>query len=149
MTDLVAVSELLDVSTGECLPATVENAAKVLDAAREMKQRINDVVAAATDYLATEAAHQGIKTFHVGHDTISLSGGSSIDYDAADLMEALRLAGCPEDRITDAVEQTVTYKVNRAVLRQLAAANPDYRAAVEIAERPVEKPYRASIRRSK
>jgi hypothetical protein len=145
--ELVATSELLDVSTGEVLPATLDNAAKVLHAAREMKDTISNVIAAATDYLASEASRQGIKTFHVGRETITVSGGTSIDYDAIDLMDALRVAGCPEDRINAAVEATITYKVNRAVLRQLAAANPDYRAAVELAERPVEKPYRASIRR--
>jgi hypothetical protein len=36
--------------------------------------------------------------------------------------------------------------VNRAVLRQLAAANPDYRAAIELAEHEIEKPYRATVK---
>lgn len=146
MSELATVSQLLDVETGEVLPANVENAATVLQAARNMKGRIQDVIAEATAFLVGEAAHRGTKTFNGAYGTVSLTGGTSVEYDAVDLMEALRIAGCPEDRIADAVTTEISYKVNRAVLRQLVAANPDYRAAVELAERSVEKPYRASIR---
>ncbi len=146
MSEMAVVTELLDVDTGELLPATVENAAKVLQAAREMKNRIQTVVDSATAYLTAEAALQGTKTFHYPHGTITLSGGESVEYDAEDLVEALQVAGCPADRIAEAVTALVTYKVNRSVLRQLAGANTDYRAAIELAERRVEKPYRASVK---
>ncbi len=44
-------------------------------------------------------------------------------------------------------EKTViSYKVDRAVLRQLAAANPDYKAAIELAQVEVEESYRASVK---
>ncbi len=146
MSDLAVVTELLDLDTGELLPATVENAATVLTAAREMKQRIQAVVDAATAYLTTEAALQGTKTFHYGTGTVTLTGGESVDYDAETLMGLLQVAGCPAERIADAVTTEVTYKVNRSVLKQLAGANPDYRAAIELAERPVVRPYRASVK---
>lgn len=142
MTELATIPELLNVESGEFLPATAENAAIVLLAARSMKQRLNDVVAQTTAWLVEEARQRGTKTLA----SITVSGGPSIEYDAADLMEALRVAGCPEDRIEQAVVAEITYKVNRAVLRQLAGANPDYRAAIELAERTLEKPYRASVR---
>ncbi len=138
--------ELVNVETGERLPATVANAAAVLQAARSMKERINDVVASATLYLVSESARRGTKTLNVGDVSVVLTGGASVSYDAEDLMEALRIAGCPEDRIEQAVVATVSYKVNRAVLRQLAAANPDYQAAIELAEVPVETPWRASVK---
>jgi hypothetical protein len=145
-TALSVITELLDVESGEVLPASVENAAVVLASARVIKQKIDTVIRSATDYLASESTHQGIKTFNVGSGTVSLSGGASIEYDAADLMEALRVAGCPEDRIEAAVVAEITYKVNRSVLRQLAGANPDYKAAIDLAERTIEKPWRVSVR---
>lgn len=144
--NLAEYTGLLDVQTGELLPATIDNAGRVLHAARAMKQRVNEIVNEATAYLVTLSEHQGTKTLHGDDETITLTGGTTIDYDATDLMEALEAAGCPQDRITVAVETVITYKVNRSVLRQLAAANPDYKAAIELAEREVEKPYRASVK---
>ncbi len=138
--------ELVNVETGERLPATIGNAAKVLEAARTMKERINDVIAGTTLYLVAQSAERGTKTLNVGDVSVVLTGGASVEYDATDLMEALRVAGCPEDRIEQAVVATVSYKVNRAVLRQLSAANPDYQAAIELAERPVETPWRARVK---
>ncbi len=153
MTDLVPITELLDVHTGEVLPATVENAARALIAARDMKHKLNGVVTTATAYLVDEAQRQGKKTLPAFHEdfgqpfaTITLNGGTSIEYDAHDLMQLLREAGCPETRIEEAVVAEVTYKVNRSVLRQLAGANEDYKATIEHAAREVEKPWRASVK---
>jgi hypothetical protein len=145
-TEIAQTDNLLDVTTGEVLPATVPNAATVLHAARLMKDRVNDIIAETTAWLVREAAHQGTKTLRAGKTTVTVSGGSSTEYDPHDLMEALREAGCPEDRIEQAVVPEVSFKINRSVLRQLAGANPDYRAAIELAEREVERPYRASVK---
>ena len=145
-TDLARYTGFLDVQTGELLEPTVGNAARVLSAARAMKQHVNEIVNEATAYLVTVSEHQGTKTLHGEGETVTVSGGPSVDYDAADLRELLENAGCPHDRIEAAVETVITYKVNRSVLRQLAAANPDYKAAIELAERTVEKPYRASLK---
>lgn len=146
MSELAVVTELLDVSSGEILPATIENAATVLLAAREMKQKVDTVIRGATAYLASESAHHGIKTFDLPAGKVTLTGGMTVEYDAADLMEALRVADCPEERINEACVAEVSYKVNRSVLRQLAAANPDYKAAIELGERHIDKPWRASVR---
>lgn len=144
-TDLTTYQGLLDVQTGELLEPSVGNAARCISAARAMKQHANAIVREATDYLVSLAEHQGTKTLHGDGETITLSGGTSTDYDPADLREALEAAGCPADRIDAAVRMEVTYKVDRAVLRQLAGANPDYKAAIELAERQVEKAYAATI----
>lgn len=148
MTDIAVHVDLhlLDVESGELLPATLENAAAVLDAARRMKRRLDDVIRDATSFLLAESQTRGTKTFHIGNGRVELSGGPTVEYDPVDLMEALRAAGCPEDRIGEAVEETVSYKVNRAVLRQLVGANEDYRAAAELAERTLEKPWRAAVK---
>ena len=148
MTDVALASgtTLVNVLTGEQLPATVENAAAVLEAARTMKERLNDVIAAATLYLVAESAVRGTKTLNSGDVSVTLTGGATTDYDATDLMEALRIAGCPEDRIEQAVTEVVSYKVNRAVLTQLKAANEDYAAAIELAAHTVEKRWQASVK---
>ena len=137
---------LLNVTTGELLEPTLQNAGVVLEQARAMKQIVNDIVAEATAYVASEAARRGTKTLRDGDTEISLSGGTSVDYDAQDLMEALRAADCPEDRIEAAVVAHITYKVDRSVLRQLAGANPDYKAAIDLAAHETEKPYRAAVK---
>ncbi len=146
MTDLVPITELLDVQTGEILPATTANAARVITAARDMRTRINDVVAQATAWLAEESARQGTKTLHAGASSVVLSGGPTDEYDPLELMNYLRNAGLPEQRVDDAVTTIIDYKVNRSVLRQLAAANPEYADAIEQAKRTVEKPMRATIK---
>ncbi len=147
MTDLVPVSEdLLNVETGELLPATVDNAATVIQAARTMRSRLHDVVAQATAWLAEESARQGTKTLAAGSSSVVLSGGTTDEYDALELMNYLRNAGLPEQRVDDAVTTIIDYKVNRSVLRQLAAANPEYADAIEQAKRTVEKPMRATIK---
>lgn len=137
---------LLDVQTGELLPLKPSNAARVINAARAMKQQVNQIVNDATAYLVDVATEQGIKTLHDGGETITISGGPTVEYDPLDLREALEAAGCPQNRIDQAVVAEITYKVDRSVLRQLAAANPDYKAAISLAEREVEKPYRATIK---
>lgn len=147
MSELVQVTEatIVNVENGELLPATPENAVTAIKAARRMKDRIQDVVRYATEILAEESRRVGTKTIHRAAGTAVLSGGESIEYDAADLREALTLAGCPEERIDAAITAEISYKVNRSVLKQLASSNQDYKAAIELAERTVEKPYRVSV----
>jgi hypothetical protein len=145
---LAVPENLLDVVTGEVLPATPANAARVLQVAREMKGKIDVVIKAATAYLAEESRVRGTKTFQLAEGKVTLSGGTTIEYDPELLVELLREAGCPEERITAAVAEivTVSYKVDRAVLRQLGAANPDYGAAIALSQRTIEKPYNASVK---
>lgn len=138
--------ELVDVRTGQFLPATPENAAHVILVAREMKQRITEVVRDAEAYLADLSRVQGTKTFHTDFGKIELAGGESVQYDPYALAVALRAAGCPEQRIEEVVVATVSHSVDRRVLRQLVAANPDYAAAAESASQKVETPLRASVK---
>ena len=128
------------------MPASLDNAARVLEAAREMKRKLNLVVAEATSYLMEQSQREGTKTFHTAHGNATLSGGPTVEYDPTALMHGLGQAGCPEARITEAVTPEVTYKVNRSVLRQLAAANQKYDLAIRQAEYTVEKPYRVSVK---
>jgi hypothetical protein len=137
---------LVDVLSGEALPATTENAHRVLTVGRDLKRRIDDEIGAATDFLLEQSRREGTKTFHTAAGDVSLSGGPTVEYDAHTLEELLREAGCPEDRIRAVVKEEITYKVDRAVLRQLVAANPDYAAAADLAKRDIEKPWRATAK---
>lgn len=138
--------EFVLVTTGERLPATRDNAAAVLVAARERKRALDEVIRDAEAYLAEESRRNGTKTFQTDHGKVELSGGVSTEYDEQALMEALRAAGCPEERIAEAVVETVSYKVDKRVLRQLTAANPDYAAAAETAATKTESPLRATVK---
>lgn len=142
----VSLTGFLDVRTGELLSPTVDNAAKVLHSARAMKAQVNEIVQEATQWLAQESARRGIKTLHGEHETVTLTGGTGVDYDPIELMNGLREVGCPENRISQAVIQEVSYKVDRSVLRQLAAANPDYKVAIDLAELEVDRPVRATVK---
>jgi hypothetical protein len=136
---------LLNIETGELLPATVDNAAIVIQACRDMRAGLNDIVNQATAWLVSEAERRGTKTLHTDETTITLTGGLGQEYDAQDLMMLLREAGCPEDRIEAAVVEHVEYRVNRSVLKQLAV-NQEYKAAIGLAAREIEKPWRASVK---
>lgn len=145
MSELQSYTGLLDVRTGELLEPTVSNAARVLNAARAMDAQIRELKREATAWLVEESARRGTKTLHEENETVTLTGGTSVEYDAADLIALLTDAGCPPDRINAAVTTEITYKVNRSVLNQLASANKDYAAAIRLCETEVEKPYRASV----
>lgn len=142
---------LVDVTTGETLEPSVENAAIVLEAAREMKNRIQGVIRDAEAYLADRSRELGTKTFHhsddLGQFDVVLTGGTSVSYDPVALREALEAADCPEGRINEVVVRTYTDRVDGRILRQLIAANPNYKAAAELAEIREEKPLRASVKR--
>lgn len=144
--ELAIPEEFPDVLTGEMLPATTENAARVIQSAREMKDRIQDVIRNATVFLAEESRRRGTKTLPYGGGRAVLSGGASTEIDPEALRSLLTEAGCPEDRINAAVKEEISYKVDRAVCKQLAAANEDYAAAVELATRPIVKPFSVSVK---
>ena len=124
-TDLDRVQQapaLLNPETGELLEATVDNAAVVILACRNVKQRANELVDEATAFSLYEAERLGKKTLHGETETLVVTGGTSTEYDEHLLMELLRDVNCPEGRIEEAVVATVTYRVNRSVLTQLAGA---------------------------
>lgn len=139
--------EFIDVRSGERLPATVENAAAVIEAAREVKRKMDEVIRDAEGYLAEQSRVRGTKTFHTDWGKVTVTGGPATSYDPEKLREGLTAAGCPEDRINEVVTATVTYKVDQRILKQMAAANGDYAKAAEAAKIVTENPLRASLKR--
>jgi hypothetical protein len=120
--------------------------AQALADVRDLKRRLDELRALLEGVLRLEAQRVGTKTLHLeGMDAV-VSGGPRAEYDAELLMSRLRACGLPEERVAQAVVQTVTYKPNAAVLRQLAAANQDYRRAIDASRTTVDAPYRVSLK---
>ena len=113
---------------------------------RDLKRQLDELRTLLEGVLRLEAQKQGTKTLHLGSLDAVVSGGTRREYDAELLVELLRDAGLPEERIADAVVETVSYRVNQLVLKQLAAANANYAAAIELAETTVEAPWRVSVK---
>ena len=120
--------------------------AAALEDVREVKRQLDELRALLEGVLRLEAQKQGTKTLHLGSLDAVVSGGEKSDYDSELLAELLRDAGLPEERISEAIVETVSYKVNQLVLRQLAAANPDYAAAIELSKSTVPVAWRVTVK---
>jgi hypothetical protein len=120
--------------------------ARALQSVRDFKRRLDELRELLTGVLRLESQRQGTKTLHLdGMDAI-VGGGPRAEYDAELLMSRLRGCGLPEERIAQAVVATVTYKPNAAVLKQLAAANDDYRRAIDASRAVIDAPYYVSVK---
>jgi len=144
-TELALPEQLVDVRTGELLPATPDNAVRLLEAARDMRGRLMSLVKDCEAVLLEESRRQGTKTLHLDGATATVTGGTDLQWDMEVLLE-LRDAGLPEQRYNELVVATVTYKVDARVAKQLEGANAEYAAVIDRARSRVEKPWRVSLR---
>jgi hypothetical protein len=145
--ELQPIERLPDPVTGEEHPATPHWAATIRLLTAEVVARMRRLQALCDEVLGEEARRLGTKTLHLDGHKVVLTGGSSVEYDPVELVENLRTVDCPEERLDALIKETVTVTrtVNRSVLRQLAAANEDYKMAIELASVEVEKPWKASV----
>jgi hypothetical protein len=119
-----------------------------LDQVRDLEQRLRAFRHLLSDVLRLESLRRGTKTLHLdGGWTAVVSGGSRPEYDTELLAERLQAAGLPNDRLDDLIQTVVTYKVNAQVARQLAAANPAYKAALQEARTEAPAAWRVSVER--
>lgn len=139
-------AELVDPSSGELLEPTPGNAATVRILAQTQIEWLTELKRICDAILDEESRLQGTSTFTAGNHDVVMSGGERTEYDAVALMENLRSAGLPEERVSQAVTETVSYKPNKRVLKHLAAANEDYAAAIELASYKVTDRRRATIK---
>lgn len=142
---LVLPEALVDIRTGELVPATPGNAAELLMAAREYRHRILDLVKDCEAVLLEESRRQGTKTLHLAAGTATVSGGSEIQYDP-EILAQLLAVGLPDERWNELYVATVTYRVDARVAKQLEAANPTYARIIERARSVVEKAWRVSVK---
>lgn len=145
MTELTLPQYVVDVKTGEQLPATPENAARALNVARDMMGQLRDVRAGANSVLVEEARRQGKKTLRLGGYVVTVSDDKEIVWDLAILSKLLD-EGLPQERWNELVTETVETKVSAQVAKEIAGANPKYASIVSQARSDFVKGQYASVK---
>ncbi len=125
---------LLDVRTGEQLPATPSSAAALLAGLREMQDRARLWIRACEDVLVEESRRQGSKTLRIDGSTFEVYEQKEVQWDTAKLRELLP-AGLPEGRFQELVTVTVEEKVSANEAKKIAAVNPEYARIIGQARR--------------
>src|SRR5262245_34906783 len=116
VSELAVPAELVDVRTGEFLPATPENAAELLVAARELRTKLMSLVHDCEAVLLAASRERGTKTLHLPAGVATVSGGSEVVWDISTLARLIAV-GLPDERYGELVATVVTYKVNAAVAK--------------------------------
>ena len=132
--------ELLDPTTGELVPYDDLPALAVAVAGiRAYRDKLNDTLAAFSDAIIQQSKQQGTMTMNVGAAVVKVSADSEVQWDIPALQDGLLEAGIPQERLDQLIVAKVEFKVNGTVARQLAGANPEYKAAIEAAKIRVPK----------
>lgn len=119
--------------TGEVIAETPTGAVLGLTQAATLYQRLRGFQEACRQVLRDESDHRGQRTFEVDGAKVeveSIAAAMDVSYDAHQLDADLEAAGCPRERINEAILWEP--RVNRTVLRQLAQ-NPAYAKCIESA----------------
>lgn len=119
-----------------------QQVAQALRDVREFASRMQEARAVLEAALVAESIRQGTKTLHLdGGLTASIGADSELEWDVTQLARLLK-AGLPVERYAELVVETVSYKVNASVAKQIEAANPRYARIVKKARgRKPKKPY--------
>ena len=145
--ELHVPDELLDVRTGELLPATVENAAELLFAAREMRAKILTLVRDCESVLLADSRRLGTKTIHfAGEPQASPAARNSSGTWTSSPNCSTRTSRCLARRWDELVITSVITRVDARVAAQLASANPVYASVIERAKSYADKPWRVSVK---
>jgi hypothetical protein len=142
VTDLVPVepNEILDPRSGELVPlGDARKVADLLAYLREQKRVLQFAMNVCQGAILEEFARQGTKTLTFAGLKVTAAEKSEVVWDI-DVLRELQDAGLPEERFNQLVRTEVSYKVDRSVARQIAAANENYAAIIEAARTVVEKP---------
>jgi hypothetical protein len=147
--------ELERLTTTFVVPLTAEivelgdpvQAAKALDTVRRFKRDLDEARVVLEDALRVASERAGSRTLHLDDMTVVVSGGDKVEYDVLELASRLRAAGLPEQRLTELVVETVTYRVDQRVARSVEASSPRYAAVLERCRRTVPAPWRVAIKR--
>jgi len=113
---------------------------KLLVEIRELEEKLRELKDDLTDALKYEFTRQGKKTLEMQGIKATLGADSEIVWDVG-ILDELRSAGLPEERMDELVTAEVGYRVNANVAKQLAM-NPLYAEVIERAKSRVpKKPY--------
>jgi signal transduction histidine kinase len=145
-TDLALPEDLLNPFTGELVPTgDLARVAATLDDLRGIRQKLNDAVAAFTEAVIAESRRQGTRTLQAAGVRLEVSADNTIEWDVEELLK-LRDLGLPEARYNELVQQTVTFKVNGSVARQLEGASEEYAKVIDRARVRVPRKQYVSVR---
>jgi hypothetical protein len=136
--------ELIVPLTGELVPlAEPDRVARALADLRDLEQQIADAKDVLRAALIEEGRRRGTKTLHLAGVEVKIGSERKLVWDVSKLLE-LRDAGLPEDRLTALITETVEYKVDRGVVRELEGSGNEHYARI-IAEargyEPVRRPW--------
>lgn len=138
--------ELMVPGTGELvLLDDVPAVARALAAVKDLERKLRDARAVLEEALVDETIRVGTKTLHVEGRAapVVVKTGSDVVWDVERLRSELTEAGLPADRLAALIVETVEYKVNGTVARQLASS-PAYadivaRCRTDVPRRPYVK----------
>jgi hypothetical protein len=126
--------------------ADTPKVARALLEVRQLKERLDEARRQLEEVLRLASEQAGTRTLHLGDVDVVVSGGEKVVYDELELARRLRAAGLPEERLSELIVETVTYKVDARVAKSVAASNPKYAEAIEASRRTVPAPVRVSIK---
>jgi hypothetical protein len=145
VSDVALPVELVNPLTGELVPtADTAAVAQVVSDLREYEKRVYAARKAFSDVLLEESRRLGTKTLHLGAVTVKISDDHEVVWDI-ELLQMLQEAGLPAERYADLVTETVSYKVNGSVARQLAGASPEYAEIIDAAKGSAPKTQYVSV----
>lgn len=147
MSELDRPQELLNPLSGELIPAT--EIGKIADAVlqiREMELKLQNARRLFASVIIEESRRQGTRTLTGDGYRAEVSAPDELQWDIELLREGLTRLGLSEQRLNELIRQTVEYKVDGNVARQIASVGPEYKAAVEAAKSRVPKAQYVSVK---
>jgi hypothetical protein len=122
--------------------------AQALDALRKHEQDVREAKTILQRAIFEVAKQRGVRSITLPDGRrADVKGDIEIVYDAEAIERGLREAGMPEDRISEIIEETVSYRVRVVEAKKAAAANPEYAAVIEAGKNEVPTRPSVTIRR--
>lgn len=122
--------------------------AQALSAVRDFELQLREAKAALTQAIVERSRILGVKTIHLPDGSkAEIRGGPESTYDIDEIEKNLRALGMPEERITEIIVPTISYKLSVREAKRAASANEDYASVIDNAKQVQEKPFYISIGR--
>lgn len=141
--------ELAIPGTGEVVSLENEvQCVQALAALRNFESQVKEAKGILTQAIVDRSRVLGSKTIYLPDGSkAEIRGGPESVYDVTEIEENLRALGIPEERLREIIIEEVSYKLSVREAKRAAAANEDYAAVIENAQKTEEKPFYVSIRR--
>jgi len=145
---MVSSVEIVLPTTGELVSrADAKRCALALSEIRKLENQLKEVKRELTEALVNESARQGTRTLDIGEGFAAVvTGGTDTVWDI-EILEQLRDAGLPEERMDALVRTEVRYRVDQREAKRIGGANPVYGEIIAKAQTEVEGSYTVQIRR--